>query len=278
MKTALIQLTSSNNPAANLRKVEALIRTASNGGAKFVLTPETTNIISASRKHQTAVLHTEGSDPTLKHLCKLADALNIWLLIGSLALKTNDADARFANRAFLIAPNGEIQARYDKIHMFDVDLGSGEAYRESAAYRPGNSATLAKTPIGNIGMTICYDMRFPELFRTLAQGGAEILAVPAAFTVPTGRAHWHTLLRARAIETGCFVLAPAQVGSHDDGGNPRRQTYGHALAVSPWGQILADGGETEGVTFVDIDLNEVVRARAKIPSLEHDREFELFEA
>ncbi len=158
--------------------------------------------------------------------------------------------------------------------MFDVDLGGGEVYRESAAYRPGSSATLAKASIGNIGMTICYDMRFPGLFRMLAQGGAEILTVPAAFTLPTGRAHWHALLRARAIETGCFVLAPAQVGTHDDGGNPRRQTYGHSLAISPWGQVLADGGETEGVTFVDIDLNEVVRAREKIPSLDHDREFQ----
>ncbi len=278
MKVALVQLTSSNDPAANLRMVEGLIREAHAGGAEFVLTPETTNIISSSRKQQVEVLHTEADDPSLMRLRDLAKELNIWLLIGSLGLKTGDADGRFANRSFLVSRTGEIVARYDKIHMFDVDLGNGEVYRESSAYRPGTKATLAKTSIGNIGMTICYDMRFPDLYRQLAQAGAGILTAPAAFTVPTGRAHWHALLRARAIENGCFVLAPAQCGTHDWGREPRRETYGHSLAISPWGEVLADGGETQGVTFVDLDLNDVAKARAKIPSLGHDREFEPPEA
>lgn len=278
MKVALVQLTSSNDPAANLLKVEAFIREAHAGGAEFILTPETTNIISSSRKQQAGVLNTEADDPSLTALCALAKELGVWLLIGSLGLKTGDTDGRLANRSFLISPDGDVQARYDKIHMFDVDLGNGEVYRESSAYRPGTRATLAKTEIGNIGMTICYDMRFANLYRQLAQAGAQILTVPAAFTVPTGRAHWETLLRARAIENGCFVLAPAQAGTHDWGREPRRKTYGHSLAISPWGEVLADGGETEGVTFVELDLNDVDKARAKIPSLTHDREFEPPEA
>lgn len=278
MKIALVQLTSGNDPTANLPLVEGFIREAHAGGAEFILTPETTNIISASRAQQAEVLYVEADDPTLKHLRGLAAELCIWLLIGSLGLKTGDADGRFANRSFLIKLDGNITARYDKIHMFDVDLGSGESYRESTAYRPGQKATLAKTPIGNIGMTVCYDMRFPALFRALAQAGANIITAPAAFTVPSGRVHWHALLRARAIENGCFILAPAQVGTHECGGTPRRQTYGHSLVVSPWGEVLADGGQTQGVTFADIDLNEVVAARAKIPSLTHDRKFEPPEA
>lgn len=278
MKVALVQLTSSNDPAANLRLVEGYIREAHAGGAQFILTPETTNIISSSRKQQAEVLHTEADDPTLAALEVLAKELQVWLLIGSLGLKTQDADGRFANRSILIDPNGEITARYDKIHMFDVDLGNGEIYRESSAYRPGTKAVLAKTDFANIGMTICYDMRFPDLYRQLAQAGAEILTAPAAFTVPTGRAHWHAILRARAIENGCFVLAPAQCGTHDWGRESRRETYGHSLAISPWGQVLADGAETQGVTFVDLDLNDVAKARAKIPSLRHDREFEPPEA
>jgi len=278
MKVALVQLTSSNDPVANLRLVEGFIREAHMGGAEFILTPETTNITSSSRKQQAEALHIEADDPSLIRLCDLAQELKIWLLIGSLGLKTGDLDARFANRSLLISPAGEIVARYDKIHMFDVDLGNGEVYRESSAYRQGTKAMLAKTDIGNIGMTICYDIRFPDLYRQLAHAGADILTAPAAFTVPTGRAHWHALLRARAIENGCFVLAPAQCGTHDWGKEPRRETYGHSLAVSPWGEVLADGGDTQGVTFVDLDLNDVAKARAKIPSLMHDREFEPPEA
>lgn len=274
MKVALVQLTSCNDPADNLRNVERLIREASAGGAKFVLTPETTNIISSSRKQQARVLNTEDEDPTLERLRELTKELGIWLLIGSLGLKTRDSDGRFANRSFLISPDGGIVARYDKIHMFDADLGNGEVYRESSGYRPGTKATLAKTDFGTIGMSICYDMRFPDLYRQLAQAGAHILTVPAAFTVPTGKAHWEAILRARAIENGCFVLAPTQCGTHDWGAEPKRKTFGHSLAISPWGEVLADGGETEGVTFVELDLNDVAAARAKIPSLLHDREFE----
>lgn len=274
MKVALVQLTSGNDPTSNLQLAETLIREAHAGGATFVLTPETTNIISSSRRQQVDVLQIETEDTTLMHLRSLAEELGIWLLIGSLGLKSGDLDERFANRSFLISPDGEIQARYDKIHMFDVDLGGGESYRESSAYRPGEKAVLAKTDIGNIGMTICYDMRFPSLFRALATSGAEIITAPAAFTVPTGRAHWETLLRARAIENGCFILAPAQVGTHECGGSPKRQTYGHSLVISPWGEVLADGGERQGVTFADLDLNEVSKARARVPSLTHDREYE----
>lgn len=267
MRVALVQLTSSDDPAANLTRVEGLIREAAAGGAEFVLTPETTNIISFDRDHQNAVLVRENEDETLARLVEVTAELGIHLLIGSLALKTDET--RFANRSFLISPDG-IVARYDKIHMFDVDLGNGETYKESAGFRPGEKAVVAESDVGKIGMAICYDMRFGALHRQLGKAGAEIITLPAAFTVPTGRAHWKTLLRARAIENGCFVLAPAQCGQHSNG----RHTYGHSLAVSPWGKILADGGETEGVTFVDINLNEVAEARAKMPSLKHDREYQ----
>jgi len=273
MKIALVQLTSSNDPSANLQKVETFIREAHAGGAEFVLTPETTNIISSNRQQQAEVLNTEADDPSLARLRELASELDIWLLIGSLGIKTGDTDGRFANRSFLISPAGEIQARYDKIHMFDVDLGNGEVYRESSAYRPGTKATLAKTDIGNIGMTICYDMRFSTLYRQLAQAGAEILTAPAAFTVPSGKAHWHALLRARAIENGCFVLAPAQVGEHRYASGKVRHTYGHSLAVSPWGEVLADAGEDPGVCFAELDMAEVDAARGRVPSLSHDRTY-----
>ena len=202
-----------------------------------------------------------------------AKALGVWLLIGSLALLTQDADGRFANRSFLIAPTGEIAARYDKIHMFDVNVSETEIYRESAAYRPGAEAVLAEMPLAKIGMTVCYDLRFGHLHRRLAQAGADILTVPAAFNHLTGAAHWHVLLRARAIETGCFVLAPAQTGFHPEAHGKGRKTYGHSLAVAPWGEVIADGGTEAGVTFVDLDLAQVAIARGRVPSLSHDREF-----
>ena len=245
------------------------------GGADFVLTPECTNILSSMRAHQQATLHLEGDDPTLAALRKQAQAAGIWLLIGSLGVQSGDADGRFANRSFLIAPSGEIAARYDKIHMFDVTISETETYRESAAYRPGTQAVLAQTPWGGVGMTVCYDLRFGYLHRALAQAGARILTVPAAFNHITGAAHWHVLLRARAIETGCFVLAPAQTGHHPEtlGGGRGRQTYGHSLAVAPWGEVLADGGTHVGVTFVDLDMAQVDSARARVPSLTHDRDF-----
>ena len=275
IRAALVQLTVSDDPAANLAVTQARIAEAAAGGAGFVLTPECTNILSSNRAHQRAVLRHEADDPTLAALRIQAAELGIWLLIGSLGVLTHDADGRFANRSLLISPDGAVAARYDKIHMFDVNVSETEVYRESAAYRPGARAVLAEAPFARIGMTVCYDVRFPHLYRRLAKAGAQILTVPAAFNHITGAAHWETLLRARAIETGCFVLAPAQTGLHPEAQGPgTRRTHGHSLAIAPWGEVLADAGTEPGVTFVDIDLDAVDKARARIPSLSHDREFD----
>ena len=271
MRVGLVQLTVSDDPAANLPHTLSLIQAAVAGGAEFVLTPECTNALSSSRNHQCAVFHDEEHDPTLAVLCSEARKGGVWLLIGSLGVKTKDADGRFANRSFLIGPDGSIVARYDKIHMFDVNVSETEVYRESIGYRPGGHAVLAQTSIGKIGMTVCYDLRFPHLYRRLAQAGAEILTVPAAFNHITGGAHWEVLLRARAIETGCYVLAPAQTGFHSEHIGPGRRTHGHSLVIAPWGDIVADGGIDPGVTFADIDVSQVIKARARIPSLQHDR-------
>lgn len=269
LHSALIQLTSGDDPATNLPVTESYIREAHKGGASFVLTPETTNIISFSTSHQQQVLQTQASDQTLARLRLLADELSIWLLIGSLALKSGDADGRFVNRSFLIGPDGGIIAWYDKIHMFDVQLGNGESYHESRQFQPGNRAVLGQTGFGKIGLTICYDLRFPHLHRALAKAGAAIITSPAAFTVPTGQAHWQVLLQARAIETGCFILAPAQCGTHDNG----RKTYGHSIAIDPWGKVIAQAQNTAGVTFAKLDLSLVANARSKIPALTHDKGF-----
>jgi predicted amidohydrolase len=273
MRAALVQMCSSDVPAENLSQAERLIRKAAAEGAALVLTPEVTNIMSASRARQEAVLETEEADPTLARLREVAAETGVWLLIGSLALKTEDPDGRFANRSLLIAPDGSVTARYDKIHMFDVDLDGGESYRESAGFRPGERAVVAEAAGATLGLSVCYDLRFAYLYRALAQAGAQILTVPAAFTVPTGQAHWHVLLRARAIETGCFVLAPAQTGTHPTSAGAVRRTYGHSLAVAPWGEVLAEGGEEPGVTLVDLDLGAVGRARTRVPALRHDRAF-----
>lgn len=274
MRIALVQLNVGDDPAENLPETIALIRAAAAGGAQFVLTPECTNALSSNRERQRALFHPEDSDPTLAALRAEAAQAGIWLLIGSLGLLTQDADGRFANRSFLIGPDGAIVARYDKIHMFDVNVTETEVYRESAGYRPGARAVLAETPLGRIGMTVCYDLRFPHLYRRLAQGGAQILTVPAAFNHLTGQAHWETLLRARAIETGCFVLAPAQTGFHPEKDGKGRRTHGHSLAIAPWGEVLADAGEEPGVTFAELDLAEVEKARGRVPSLSHDRSFD----
>lgn len=273
MRVGLVQLTVSDDPEENLPETKALVRAAAEGGAKLVLTPECTNMLSSSRDRQRALLCHEEEDPTLAALRDEAARAGIWLLIGSLGVKTHDADGRFANRSFLVGPDGTIAARYDKIHMFDVNVSETEVYRESSAYRPGERAVLAETPLGRIGMTICYDLRFPHLFRRLAQAGAQILTVPAAFNHLTGQAHWQTLLRARAIETGCFVLAPAQTGFHPEQNGKGRHTHGHSLVIAPWGEVLADAGDEPGVTFAEIDLAEVDRARGRVPSLTHDRDF-----
>ncbi len=271
LRAALVQLNSCDDPAANLKLIEAYIREAHKGGATLIATPEASNIISKSRSHQNNVLRLEELDQTLARLRCVAKELSVWLLIGSLILKTDDADGRFANRSFLVGPTGDIAAWYDKIHMFDVQLGAGEKYLESAQFRPGNRAVIAKTDFGKLGLTICYDLRFGHLHRELAKAGAKIITSPAAFTVPTGKAHWGVLLRARAIETGCFILAPAQCGTHAQG----RKTFGHSIAVDPWGRVIAQAGTTPGVTFVDLDLNLVNEARGKIPALTHDRGFTL---
>ena len=273
MRVGLVQLTVGDDPEENLPETLALVRAAAEGGAKLVLTPECTNMLSSSRDRQRALLCHEEEDPTLAALRDEAARAGIWLLFGSLGVKTHDADGRFANRSFLIGPDGTIAARYVKIHMFDVNVSDTEVYRESSAYRPGDRAVLAETPLGRIGMTICYDLRFPHLFRRLAQAGAQILTVPAAFNHLTGQAHWQTLLRARAIETGCFVLAPAQTGFHPERDGKGRRTHGHSLVIAPWGEVLADAGDEPGVTFAEIDLAEVDRARGRVPSLTHDRDF-----
>lgn len=276
MRVALLQMTSSDDPAENLATVEVMLAEAVAGGAGFVLTPEVTNCLSTSRRHQQAVLHLEEDDPTLAAMRSAAARHGVWLLLGSLAVKTNDSDGRFANRQFLISPQGEITGRYDKIHMFDVEVTPEETYRESDGYRPGDRAVVADTPFGRIGMSICYDVRFGHLHRALAQAGAEILTVPAAFSHITGAAHWHVLLRARAIETGCYVLAPAQTGKHPASAGASRQTYGHSLVVAPWGEILADAGTDAGVTYVDLDMEKVAQARKRVPALTHDRDFNGF--
>ena len=273
LHAALVQLNASDDPEANLVDTERLIREAAAGGAGLVLTPEITNLVSASRAVQEERLAPEAGDITLARLREVAAELGVWLSLGSLALKTGDPDGRFANRSFLIGPDGGIRARYDKIHMFDVELGGEESYRESKGYRPGAQAVVADSPWGGIGLSVCYDMRFPALYRALAEAGAVILTVPSAFTVPTGRAHWEVLLRARAIETGCFVLAAAQWGRHRASRGRTRETYGHALAVDPWGRVLADAGEGAGVTQVTLDLDSVTEIRAKIPSLGNARNF-----
>ncbi|MCG7623796.1 carbon-nitrogen hydrolase family protein [Epibacterium sp. Ofav1-8] len=274
VRVGLLQMCSSDMPEENLATARDMIARAVAEGAEFVLTPEVTNCLSTSRTHQGAVLHHEGDDPTLAGLRETAAHHGIWLSIGSIGVKTTDVDGRFANRQFLISPTGEISARYDKIHMFDVEVTPEETYRESDGYRPGTQAVVADAGFAKVGMTICYDVRFPALHRRLAKGGAEILTAPAAFSHVTGAAHWHSLLRARAIETGCFVLAAAQTGTHSASRGASRQTYGHSLVVAPWGEVLADAGTDVGVICVDLDLEAVKKARKRVPSLTHDREFD----
>lgn len=273
MYVALLQLNASDLPDENLPVILEYIQEAADQGAQFILTPEVTNCVSSSRDHQLSVFAFEEDDQTLKAIQAQAKSLAVWVSIGSLGLKTDDPDGRFANRSFLISPKGEIVARYDKIHMFDVDLDKEETYRESAGYRPGSQAVAAETDFAKIGMTICYDLRFPYLHRALALKGAEILIGPSAFSPVSGKAHWEVLLRARAIETGCFVIAAAQCGTHHATKGRARQTYGHSLVVSPWGEVLLDGGTEPGVKIVDIDLGDIAIARKRIPSLSNGQEF-----
>jgi len=268
---ALIQTRTPATAAAGLAHVAPLIRRAAAEGAKLILTPEGTNLLEQRRDRRAAAITDEDQDACVLGLRHLAAELGIWLLIGSAIVRSgHDGDDRAANRSLLIDPNGGIVGRYDKLHVFDVDLPNGETYRESAAIRPGDAAVVADLPWGRLGLTVCYDIRFPHLFRQLARAGACMIAVPAAFTVPTGEAHWETLLRARAIETGAFVLAPAQGGTHEDG----RKTWGRSTIVTPWGEVIAKlDHEEPGVLHAVLDLSAVDRARAAVPSLAHDRAF-----
>ena len=274
MKVALLQTTASDDPAENLVAARAMLAEAEAAGADLALTPEVTNCISLSRDHQRAVLRPEAGDPMLAALRGEARARGLWILIGSLALRTADPAGRFANRSVLIGADGAIRARYDKIHMFDVAVSETETYRESDGYRPGGRATVADTPWGRLGLTICYDLRFPHLYRALARAGAAFLAVPSAFSPETGAAHWETLLRARAIETGAYVLAPAQTGTHAARAGRVRRTHGHSMVVSPWGEVLLDAGTAPGVHVVEIDPAAVARARARVPAIHADRAWE----
>ena len=269
MRAALLQLSSTDDPAENLARLRPLVAEAAAGGAEILCTPEVTNCV-APRARLLEVVSAEEEDPVLEGLREEAAMRGVWIAAGSLAVRIDDPDGRLANRSFLLDPEGGIAARYDKIHMFDVDVSEAETWRESQGYRPGERAVVARTPVATLGLSICYDLRFPHLYRALAQAGAQVILVPAAFTRPTGEAHWEVLLRARAIETGAFVLAAAQTGEHAGG----RLTHGHSLAVAPWGEVLADSGREPGVTFIDLDLAQVEEARRRIPALRHDRAFD----
>jgi len=270
-KAAMIQMRSGIEPAANVDAAARMIGEAKSAGADYVQTPEMTNIMEVKRERLFSTIVPEEQDASLATFRELARKLGIFVHVGSLAIKAGPE--RAANRGFLIDPRGDIAARYDKIHMFDVDLSGGESYRESRTYRPGELAVLSDLPWGRLGVTICYDLRFPALYRALAEAGATMLAIPSAFTKQTGEAHWHVLNRARAIENGCFVFAAAQGGKHENG----RDTFGHSLIVDPWGRILAESATEPGVVMAEIDIGEVAKARARIPSLQHGRRFEIVE-
>ena len=270
-RVGLVQTRAGRSPSANLDAVARLIGEAKENGADYVQTPEMTNIMEMSREKLFAAIVPEENDATLATFRELARALGLFVHVGSLAVKASADKA--VNRSFLIDRRGEIVARYDKIHMFDVDLKGGESYRESRSYRPGELAVVSDLPWGRLGLTICYDLRFPALYRALAETGASFIASPAAFTKQTGEAHWHVVMRARAIENGSFVFAAAQGGDHENG----RSTFGHSLVVDPWGRVLAEGGTEPGVVFADIDPAEVSLARSRIPSLQHGRRFEILE-
>ncbi len=272
MKIAALQLCASDDPVANLALTLSMVRQAAEAGAQFIATPEVTNCVSSSRRRQNEVLALQEDDETLAAMCAAAARFGVWISVGSLALKLPDDD-RFINRSFMIDPSGQIVAQYDKIHMFDVTLSETEQYRESDGYRAGDHAVIADTAFGKIGMTICYDIRFPHLYRGLAKSGASILLIPAAFAQPTGRAHWEVLLRARAIETGCFVIAAAQTGEHQTTQGRPRKTYGHSMIVSPWGEIMADAGEDQGIIYADLDLSLVESTRARVPSILSNQSF-----
>lgn len=267
-KAACVQTTSLPEIEPSIAEAVEGIRAARDHGANLIMLPESVNIMDLNKQNILEKVKVEEEASSLQTFRAMARETGAWILVGSLIIKLDEN--RLANRSYLINSVGDIVASYDKIHMFDVDLEGGESYRESALYQPGNKAVLADTPWGGLGMTICYDLRFPHLFRKLAKAGASFITVPAAFTRPTGSAHWHSLLRARAIENGCYIFAPGQCGNHEGG----RETYGHSLIVDPWGEILADGGEGKGIILADIDPARVAEVRTMIPSLTHDRSFD----
>jgi len=266
-KAACVQLNSGNDLAANLRAAETAIRSAAASGAQLIMLPEYAAMMDGSGRVMRENSPAEDGHPALDRFRVLARETKAWLLVGSLTIKVDDE--RMVNRSYLLSVTGEIAARYDKIHMFDCTLPSGKVIRESSAYRPGEAAVIAPTPWGPLGMTICYDLRFPQLYRALAQAGALFLAVPSSFQRETGVAHWHALLRARAIENLSYVFAPAMCGEHPGS----RTTYGHSLIIDPWGKILAELGDEPGIALADIDVGRVVKVRGMLPSIEHDRPF-----
>ncbi len=267
MKIALHQAGTGIDPGANAAELVKAAEQAAAGGAQILFTPEMSGLLDRDRERARAHLAGEADDPVLEAVQQAARKNRLWVHLGSLALAGAGAEDRLVNRGFLIDAEGRIRARYDKIHLFDVDLPTGESWRESAAYAGGERAVVVETPFGRLGLSVCYDLRFPDLYRALTDAGASILSVPAAFTVPTGKAHWHILLRARAIEAGVFVIAAAQAGRHEDG----RETYGHSLVVNPWGEVLLDMGEERGVGFAEIDLGQVEEVRSRIPAIHHRR-------
>jgi deaminated glutathione amidase len=272
-RVGLVQMCTGRDVDKNLADAGALIREAASKGAQYVQTPEITTLMEMERARLFAAIRPEEGNPALAHFSALAGELGIWLHIGSMAILL--ANGKIANRSFLFNPEGEIEARFDKIHMFDVELPGGESYRESKNYQAGDAGVLADLPWGTLGLTVCYDLRFPHLYRALAKEGADFLAIPSAFTGKTGEAHWHVLVRARAIETGCFVFAAAQAGRHESG----RETYGHSLVVSPWGEVIAEAdGVHPAVIVADVNLGEVEEVRRRIPSLQHDRPFRIARA
>lgn len=267
MKIALLQMNAGLDPQANADAIVAAVAEAAEQGAAMLFTPEMSGLVDGDRKRAVTLIRSEGEDVVLSAVREAARAHGIWVSIGSLALASGSGDGRSANRAFVIDNQGEIVARYDKIHLFDVDLPTGESWRESSAYVPGKEAVVVQTPVGMLGLSICYDIRFPALYAALTEHGARILAIPAAFTVPTGKAHWHVMQRARAIEGGCFVVSAAQTGVHEDG----RETFGHSLVVDPWGEVLLDMGTEPGVGFCEIDPQQVTEVRSRVPALAHRR-------
>lgn len=270
-RAALVQITAGPEPASNAQQNAALVKEASEGGAQFVMLPEVCNMIEPDRAALRQKVRPESEDETIVVLREMAAKAGIWVLVGSAVVAPNGPEGKLANRSLLIDGTGEIRGRYDKMHLFDVNVGSDDVYRESDTYQGGGKLALIEMPWGPLGMTVCYDLRFPHLYRDYAKAGAVMLTIPSAFTRPTGLAHWHVLLRARAIECGAFVFAPAQTGDHQGG----RKTYGHGLAVDPWGEVLIDQGKEPGIAYAEIDTRLAATARSRIPALKHDREYEL---